>query len=110
MTLGSETGWGGPGVRFKRVRRAAGEGPRGRVGSAVAQTHPTLRPPGGPESRAGRAGPAAGVPRGPAPWRPALPGVAGSYTWDLGPVQKQEPGDQAGSGLAARWAQTPRLG
>lgn len=26
MTLGSETGWGGPGVRFKGVRRAAGKG------------------------------------------------------------------------------------
>lgn len=36
MTLGSETGSGDLGIRFKGVRRAAGEGLWGRAGQAVA--------------------------------------------------------------------------
>lgn len=85
MTLGSETGWGGPGVRFRGVRRAAGEGPRAEPAVAVAQAHPTLWPPGGPGSRAGRAGPAAEGTLGPHPTgAQPCPAQRDFHTRDLG--------------------------
>lgn len=64
----------------QRGEKGSREGPWGRADSAVAQTHPTLWPPGGPGSRVGRAGPTAG------PWSAALPNTADFHTWDEGPV------------------------